>query len=74
MFRFTTRDLLWLMVVLALALGWMIHVRSEIAKRDTADLLRQQYVEQNLSQLQSAVQRLEELEARQSQAKTSSGP
>jgi hypothetical protein len=51
-----------------LVIGWMVHVRIEIAKRDTTDLLRQQYLEQNLSLLQSVVQRLEELEARQSKA------
>ena len=68
MFRFTIRDVLWLMVVVGLAIGWMIHIRTETAKRDTTDLLRQQYVEQNLVQLQSAIQRLEELEAKQSQS------
>ena len=29
MFRFTIRDVLWLMVVVALVIGWMVHVRSE---------------------------------------------
>jgi hypothetical protein len=67
MFRFTIRDVLWLMVVVEMAIGWMIHVRTEMAKRDTTDALRQQLMEQNLVQLQSAVQRLEELQTRQFQ-------
>jgi len=28
MFRFTIRDVLWLMVVVGLALGWSLHYRS----------------------------------------------
>jgi Tfp pilus assembly protein PilN len=74
MFRFTIRDVLWLMVVVGLAIGWMIHVRSEMAKRDTTDVLRQQLLEQNLVQLQSAIQRLEELETRQSTAQNRGQP
>ena len=40
MFRFTTRDVLWLMVVVAMAMGagWCVHVRAirlTQAKRDT---------------------------------------
>jgi hypothetical protein len=28
MFHFTIRDLLWLTVVVALAVGWFVHVRA----------------------------------------------
>ena len=37
MFRFTIRDVLWLMVVVALALGWFLenrHLRSRAAKAE----------------------------------------
>jgi hypothetical protein len=33
MFRFTIRDLLWVMVVVALAVGWWLHYRSLDANR-----------------------------------------
>jgi hypothetical protein len=34
-FRFTIRDLLWLAVVVALAVGWWLHGRSLIKQRQT---------------------------------------
>jgi hypothetical protein len=36
MFRFTIRDLLWLMVVLALGLGWWLDHRMQIIEALTA--------------------------------------
>jgi hypothetical protein len=39
MFRFTIRDLLWLMAVVGLAFGWFVHVQlvqSKIRQHDAA--------------------------------------
>jgi hypothetical protein len=33
MFRFTIRDVLWLMVVVAMGAGWYINVRAERAEK-----------------------------------------
>jgi hypothetical protein len=45
MFRFTIRDVLWLTVVAALAVGWYLEHRRQQARIDTLDqevqLLRQ---------------------------------
>ena len=37
MFRFTIRDVLWLMLVVALAIGWWIDRCSQIAARERAE-------------------------------------
>ena len=37
MFRFTIRDVLWLTVVVALAVGWWIEHRSQTAKVEALD-------------------------------------
>jgi hypothetical protein len=37
MFRFTIRDVLWLMVVVALACAWWLSHRSELAMRQQRD-------------------------------------
>ena len=34
MFRFTIRDVLWLMVVVGMGVGWFVHVRAERAARE----------------------------------------
>jgi lipopolysaccharide biosynthesis regulator YciM len=36
MFQFTTRDLLWLAVVVALAMGWWLEHREHVKQREEA--------------------------------------
>jgi hypothetical protein len=69
MFRITIRELLWLTTIAALAIGWLIHTRSE----QTSDqFLQIQLMEQRLhearelvTQLQSVAKNKSERDARQ---------
>ena len=45
MFRFSIRDLLWATLVVALALGWLLHYRAVEAKRQQAIIGAQKVVE-----------------------------
>jgi hypothetical protein len=45
MFRFTIRDVLWLMLVVALGVGWIADHRSTSALRGEAESLRWQLKE-----------------------------
>ena len=43
MFRFTIRDVLWLMVVVGMGVGWMVNYSKLTAVRDHALTLRQNF-------------------------------
>ena len=47
MFRFTIRDVLWLMVVVGLAIGWGLEHRSIISERGVLDVERERLASQS---------------------------
>jgi hypothetical protein len=56
MFQFTIREMLWLTTVTALAIGWMIHTRSE---RSDDQFLQIQLMEQRLQDAKVLVEQLQ---------------
>ena len=56
MFQVTIRDMFWLVTVAALAIGWMIHTRSEQADEQ---FLQIQLMEQRLQEARELVAQLQ---------------
>src|SRR5262245_10387802 len=48
MFRFTIRDVLWLTVVAALAVGWSLDHRQQLVKNYRAEMLRWRFRAESL--------------------------
>ena len=59
MFRFTIRDLLWLMVVVGLSVGWWIDRRDIVRERESLAIKRQKVeeLEENARQLEQNARR-----------------
>jgi len=55
MFQFSIREVLWLMLVVALATGWLIHARSE---QTDDQFLQIQLMEQRLQDAQDLIRQL----------------
>jgi len=63
MFQVTIREILWLSVVAALAIGWLIHTRSEQAEDQ---FLQIQLMEQRLHEASELVAQLQSVVKSQS--------
>ena len=50
MFRFTIRDELWLMVVVALGVGWWLNIKRETARNYKAEMLNWQFRAETLQE------------------------
>lgn len=51
MFRFTTRDLLWLTVVVAMGLGWWIHHARQMARQKESARIHHADIRQLLGEI-----------------------
>ncbi|HEY2411821.1 MAG TPA: hypothetical protein VGI40_06250 [Pirellulaceae bacterium] len=58
MFRITIRELLWLTTIAALAIGWLIHTRSE---QTNDQFLQIQLMEQRLHEASELVTQLQSI-------------
>ena len=63
MFRFTIRDVLWLMLVVGMGAGWFLHVRAERRLREAEIQELTDEFEKGKAIEQKIVKRLEELRA-----------